>query len=235
MVSYYYQLYNYIDFNIFFFNLLSFISGAFVLTYNLKQIYHNNKLNDCGDIYILSSAFTLHSFLIILLYKINYNFSVYISLTSIVLLVYNLVSYHNITDSCYEYFKKNYYEIWIFYIGGLLFLAVNIFSNLLKTCVCLKIVSSDQQIQYQPVNQDNRTISINEADYMVNTLNTLNTMNTLNTYKSKKRNQSFQDSNNYNNYNNINIDDINNNNNNNNKDNNNILTINDSQSHYESI
>ena len=46
MVSYYFQLYNYIDFNIFFFNLICFISGTFVLIYNLKQIYHNNKFND---------------------------------------------------------------------------------------------------------------------------------------------------------------------------------------------
>ena len=152
-MSYLDNLHNYISFNLFFFNLICFSSGAFILIYNLKSSIHHEKIEDCDNIYLLSFINCLNSLLGLFAFKNQYYISFLSFLGSMFALAYNSFTYHTIKSDCVHYFKTQYNELWIFYNVSLGILAVNVLGHILKMIVCITILNKEEELKYKQENQ----------------------------------------------------------------------------------
>ena len=147
MVTYLNQLYNYLDFNICFFNLICFSSGLFVLIYDLKSSINNNKIEDCNNIYLLSAIITLNSLFSLFIISHPYLsiISILCFISSTTLLTYNIITYNKIQKTCIDYYKNNHIEIWIYYNCSLGVLAMNVLCHLIKSVVILNMFSESNE------------------------------------------------------------------------------------------
>lgn len=129
------QLYSFIDINIIFFNVINFLAGLFIITYNLKG------LEDCSNIILLSTISSLNS-LITISWCINMCNNRFCSFfISLALLIYNVNNYNNLGDNCVNYFHDSAQVLWYFYITNIFLQIFNVISYTLLFYVAIVILN----------------------------------------------------------------------------------------------
>ena len=133
------ELLAYTDMNIIFFNMINFLLGYFIIIYNLKG------LNDCNNVILLSSLSALNS-LFTISWCINLcNNRLCNFLISTILLVYNLINYHNIDSSCINYFEKEAVVVWYYYKVNIYLQIINVVSYFFLFCLALRILNRENR------------------------------------------------------------------------------------------
>ena len=123
--------------NIVFFNIINFLSGLFIITYNLKG------LEDCSNIILLSVLSSLNS-LITISWCINMcNNRLCNFIISLGLLIYNVNNYNNLGDNCINYFTDKARIIWYFYIVNIFLQMYNVLSYTFLFCLAIVILNRD--------------------------------------------------------------------------------------------
>lgn len=132
------DIFAFTDINIIFFNIINFFLGLFIIIYNLKG------LDDCDNIILLSSISTINSLLTISWFVDLCNNRLCTFIISSILLVYNLINYHSLTNSCINYFGKEAIVIWYYYIVNIYLQIFNVLSYTLLFCLALRILNKEK-------------------------------------------------------------------------------------------
>ena len=156
------QIYNFVDMNIVFFNIINFLSGLFIITYNIKG------LEDCSNIILLSVLSSLNS-LITISWCINMcNNRLCNFIISLVLLIYNVNNYNNLGDNCINYFRDRAEIIWYYYIVNIFLQMYNVVSYTFLFCYAVVLLNRN------PKNKTNKKIYLYENDENDDNLSILN-------------------------------------------------------------
>ena len=169
------DLINFTNYNIAFFNCISFLAGGYFILTNFEDLNKKNGIQDCYNIFLLTCLGAINNLLpLIGCFKVT-EISILAFLCSISLGGYNSYNLSIISSNCSDYYIDNYDKVWYYYeisIGIQFFnIILYIIKSLLVVCECdnKKKNIKDEETQTPTPKQlnyrINNTIGMNEMTY----------------------------------------------------------------------
>ena len=109
------NLINFTNYNIIFFNLLSFVAGGYFILTNFEDLNKKNGIQDCYNVFLLTCLGVTNNLLpLISCFNVT-EISILAFLCSVALCGYNSYNLSIISGNCSDYYIDNYTKIWNYY------------------------------------------------------------------------------------------------------------------------
>ena len=154
------NLINFTNYNIAFFNFISFFVGSYFILTNFEDLNKKNGIQDCYNVFLLTCLGVTNNLLpLISCFNVT-EISILAFLCSVALCGYNSHNLSIISGNCSDYYIENYTKIWTYYeisIGLQLF---NIILYIIKFFLFVCKYNEDKTKKYKII-KDKETQTLN--------------------------------------------------------------------------